>query len=75
MGQKKPKDELEDVETIPREQAEKEMHEAAKRVQQSGGSKKRETEPEEEPVTEESRQQAEHELHEAVERAKKDQER
>lgn len=74
MTKKENKDELEDVETIPREQAEKEMREAVKKVQQ-GGAKKHATEPEDEPVTAESRKQAEHELHDAVERARKEKEK
>ena len=75
MSKKENKDELEDVETIPREQAEKEMREAARKVQQGGSSKKRAAEPEDEPVTPESRKQAEHELHDAVEKIRKEREK
>ena len=75
MSKKEAKDELEDVETIPREQAEKEMREAVRKVQQGGGSKKHAAEPEDEPVTPESRRQAEHELHDAIERVRKEREK
>ncbi len=76
MTKKENKDELEDVETIPREQAEKEIREAVKKVQKEQGSgKKHAAEPEDEPVTPESRKQAEHELHEAVEKVRKEREK
>jgi hypothetical protein len=78
MSNKEPKDKLEDVETVPREQTEKEMHEAVKHVKkekagQSGsGAKKSDVDPEEEPVTEETRKQAKHDLQEAIRRIKQE---
>lgn len=76
MGKQEGKDELENVESIPREQAEKEMREAARNVQGQGsrGSSRSEQGDEEEKVTPETRKQAAKEMREAVERVKEEDE-
>lgn len=74
MGTKEEKDELEDVETIPRAQAEKEMREAAKNVREDESSRAPQTkkQDEEEEVTPETRKQAKEELREAVRHVKEE---
>lgn len=76
MGKKEEKDELEDVETIPRAQAEKEMREAARHVREEGApgaaKAKGQAQDEEEEVTPATRKQAREELREAVERVKEE---
>lgn len=69
MGRKEAKDEMEDVETIPREQAEKEMREAARNVQSRSPSQ---SDKEEEEVTPATRKQAKEELREAVKHVKEE---
>jgi hypothetical protein len=77
MGKHEGKDELENVESIPREQAEKEMREAAKNVREQGSrgsSRSNQGGEEEEKVTPETRKQAREEMREAVERVKEEEE-
>ncbi|QBD79193.1 hypothetical protein EPA93_25720 [Ktedonosporobacter rubrisoli] len=80
MPTKKDKDELEDVETIPREQAEKEMREAVKHVREEkkpGGKEKHakggsSAKDELEDVETIPREQAEKEMREAASKVKKE---
>lgn len=74
MGREKDRDELEDVESIPREQAEKEMQQAARNVTGKESHRKSSsgTSLDEEEVTPATRQQAKEELHEAVQHVKEE---
>lgn len=76
MGKKEERDELEDVESIPREQAEREMHEAARHAQEGGSRRGSRSggQEEEEEVTPETRKQAKEELREAVEHVREEEE-
>jgi hypothetical protein len=74
MGREKEKDELEGVESISREQAQKEMKQAAKNVRKGGSHKSvgkaTEGKDEMDDVEKIPREQAEREIREAAKRAK-----
>lgn len=71
MSNHKDKDELEDVEAIPREQAEQEMKQAVKNLQQKQGAGKGSQQKDElSDVESIPREQAEQEIRDAVKRVK-----
>ncbi len=81
MGKNQEKDELEGVEAIPREQAEKEMQSAVEKLHSRQGSSKKASHSGKHEATENDeladvetipRQQAEKEIHDAVSKVKKD---